>query len=118
MSIGSDGVKEPLLDKEDDLPEERTVIPFHVYTEEEVYPPFPQNVIVTSRYTIISFFPKSLFEQFRRLANVYFLVIGIIAAIGANSDYYNTAVEPEGILLPMTIVVLISVIKDGIEDVK
>jgi hypothetical protein len=37
---------------------------------------------------------------------------------GTYTSYYNTAVEPAGILLPMTIVVLISVVKDGIEDVK
>lgn len=79
---------------------------------------FPQNIIVTTRYTMLSFFPKSLFEQFRRLANVYFLVLGCIAAIGMATEYYDTAVEPAGLLIPLTIVVLISVAKDGIEDTK
>ncbi len=76
------------------------------------------NRIITSRYTIFNFLPKALFEQFRRLANVYFLVIGIIAVIGTYTGYYNSAVEPAGILLPMMVVVLISVVKDCIEDVK
>ena len=76
------------------------------------------NIIVTSRYNIFTFLPKSLFEQFRRLANVYFLVLGIIAAVGATTTYYDTSVEPAGLLLPMTIVVLISIAKDGIEDLK
>jgi hypothetical protein len=40
-----------------------------------------KNVIVTSRYKLLTFLPKSLFEQFRRLANVYFLVIGTIAGV-------------------------------------
>ena len=31
------------------------------------------NSIATTRYTLLSFLPKSLFEQFRRIANVYFL---------------------------------------------
>lgn len=79
---------------------------------------FAENIIVSSRYTPWNFLPKSLLEQFRRLANVYFLVIGIIAIVGAQSSYYETAVEPAGILGPMIIVVLISVIKDGVEDVK
>jgi magnesium-transporting ATPase (P-type) len=79
---------------------------------------YAKNVIVTSRYTIFSFLPKSLFEQFRRLANVYFLVLGIIAAIGAYTNVYETAIQPAGILAPMIIVVMISVIKDGIEDLK
>jgi hypothetical protein len=75
---------------------------------------FPPNKTISSRYTLINFFPKSLLEQFRRLANVYFLVIGIIAAVGEYSSYYETAVVPWGILGPMGLVVLISVIKDGI----
>ena len=79
---------------------------------------YAENIIVSSRYTPWNFLPKSLLEQFRRLANVYFLVIGIIAIVGTYSSYYETAVEPAGILGPMVIVVLISVIKDGVEDVK
>jgi hypothetical protein len=74
---------------------------------------FPPNVIVTSRYTLLSFLPKSLFEQFRRLANVYFLVIGVIAAVGAYTNVYLTAVLPVGILAPMIIVILISITKEG-----
>jgi phospholipid-transporting ATPase len=79
---------------------------------------YPPNITVTSRYTLLNFFPKSLLEQFRRLANVYFLVIGIIAAVGAYTNYYETAVVPYGILGPMGLVVLISVVKDGVEDWK
>ena len=79
---------------------------------------YPPNITVTSRYTLLNFFPKSLLEQFRRLANVYFLVVGIIAAVGAYTNYYETAVVPYGILGPMGVVVMISVVKDGIEDWK
>ena len=81
-------------------------------------PRYSKNVVISSRYTLFNFLPKSLLEQFRRLANVYFLVIGMIAVIGTYTSYYETAVEPVGILMPMIIVVLISVIKDGIEDIK
>jgi len=49
---------------------------------------------------------------------VYFLVLGCIAAIGEATEYYDTAVEPAGLLIPLTIVVLISIAKDGIEDAK
>ncbi len=54
-----------------------------------------ENVIVTSRYSLLSFIPKSLLEQFRRLANVYFLVIGVIALIGNYTDVFQTSVLPE-----------------------
>ena len=32
------------------------------------------NTISTTRYNLWSFLPKSLFEQFRRIANIYFLI--------------------------------------------
>ena len=35
-----------------------------------------------AKYTALSFFPKGIFEQFRRIANVYFLVISIMMAVG------------------------------------
>jgi hypothetical protein len=36
------------------------------------------NAIITSKYTILNFLPKNLFEQFRRVANFYFLINTII----------------------------------------
>jgi hypothetical protein len=36
------------------------------------------NSITTTKYSLISWLPKSLWEQFRRIANVYFLVISIL----------------------------------------
>ena len=40
------------------------------------------NVQVTSKYTLLSFLPKSIFEQFRRVANFYFLIQAILMIIG------------------------------------
>lgn len=42
---------------------------------------FPNNVYKTSKYTIATFLPLNLFEQFRRIANSYFLFIIILMAI-------------------------------------
>jgi type III secretory pathway component EscR len=33
------------------------------------------NQITTTRYNILTFIPKNLFEQFRRLANIYFAIL-------------------------------------------
>uniref|UniRef100_A0A8C8DVH1 Phospholipid-transporting ATPase n=1 Tax=Oryzias sinensis TaxID=183150 RepID=A0A8C8DVH1_9TELE len=46
----------------------------------EAYMPqdYPDNRIVSSKYTFWNFIPKNLFEQFRRIANFYFLVIFLI----------------------------------------
>eukprot|EP01035_Chromulina_nebulosa_P018205 gene18205-23867_t len=99
-----------------DKNEEREIKLFQSHVREhDIY---PKNIVITSRYTIISFIPKCLLEQFRRLANVYFLVVGGIAAVGAYTNYFDTSVAPEGILLPMLAVISISMIKEGIEDTK
>ncbi|KAG0484211.1 hypothetical protein HPP92_008290, partial [Vanilla planifolia] len=37
------------------------------------------NYVSTTKYTLATFLPKSLFEQFRRVANFYFLVTGCLA---------------------------------------
>ena len=36
---------------------------------------FQGNEISTAKYSLITFLPKNLFEQFRRLANAYFLFL-------------------------------------------
>lgn len=39
---------------------------------------YARNVIVTSKYTIASFVPKTIFEFFRVTANIYFLAISLL----------------------------------------
>ena len=41
---------------------------------------FLTNSISTSKYSLITWVPKSLFYQFRRIANIYFLMISILSA--------------------------------------
>ena len=40
----------------------------------------PSNSIRTTKYTLLSWAPLSLFFQFTRVANVYFLIISILTA--------------------------------------
>ena len=50
--------------------------------------PLQQNRIVSTKYTLITFLPQNMFEQFRRIANFYFLVMTIIAlVIGELNDF-------------------------------
>ncbi|MGH0162492.1 UNVERIFIED_CONTAM: hypothetical protein FKN15_072072 [Acipenser sinensis] len=39
---------------------------------------FCDNRIISSKYTVWNFLPKNLFEQFRRIANFYFLIIFLV----------------------------------------
>ncbi|KAJ1512199.1 hypothetical protein HMI54_000208 [Coelomomyces lativittatus] len=82
-------------------------------TEKPVYPKFPSNKIVTSKYTLLSFLPKSLFEQFRRLANLFFLLLIILQCF---REFMT--VDPLIAALPTILIVLATSLKDGFEDLK
>lgn len=72
---------------------------------------YVSNRIVTSKYTFLTFIPKNLFEQFRKAANLYFLlmaVLGMIPAFSSNSPILN--------LLPISTVVFFTACKDAVED--
>jgi phospholipid-translocating ATPase len=40
-----------------------------------------QNRIVSTKYSLLTFVPQNLFEQFRRVANFWFLIMAIIAVV-------------------------------------
>lgn len=68
------------------------------------------NYVQTTKYTLANFLPKSLFEQFRRVANFYFLVTGILSFTPL-APY--TAVSA---VIPLIIVIGATMVKEGIED--
>jgi phospholipid-transporting ATPase len=72
---------------------------------------FPSNYISTTKYNALSFFPKSLFEQFKRIANIYFLITAILQCIPAISP-----LNPFSAIAPLVIVISISMIREGVED--
>ncbi|TFK47398.1 phospholipid-translocating P-type ATPase [Heliocybe sulcata] len=74
---------------------------------------YVRNKVRTSKYTIITFIPKNLYEQFRRVANLYFLalvVMQIFPIFGAAS--------PQISMLPLVFILGVTAIKDGIEDYR
>ncbi|XP_018605525.1 probable phospholipid-transporting ATPase IH isoform X3 [Scleropages formosus] len=78
----------------------------------EAYIPqrFPDNRIVSSKYTFWNFVPKNLFEQFRRIANFYFLIIFLVQLI------IDTPTSPITSGLPLFFVITVTAIKQGYED--
>ncbi|KAI9224443.1 hypothetical protein BC828DRAFT_373386 [Blastocladiella britannica] len=74
---------------------------------------YPSNEVVTSKYSLVSFLPKNLFEQFRRLANIFFLVLIVLQLFPQ-----FTTVDPFIAALPTIIIVLATGVKDGFEDLK
>ena len=68
------------------------------------------NSVRSTKYTVATFLPKSLFEQFRRVANFYFLVTGILSF--TKLAPYTAA----SAILPLIIVISATMLKEGIED--
>lgn len=74
---------------------------------------FCTNQVVTSKYTIITFLPRNLLEQFRRVANIFFLAINILQFFPKFAT-----ISPGLVILPLIVVLGITAIKDGYEDFK
>lgn len=73
---------------------------------------FKGNSISTTKYSLLTFLPKGLFEQFRRVANLYFLMISILSATPISP------VHPITNVVPLTLVLSASLIKEAFEDWK
>jgi phospholipid-transporting ATPase len=71
---------------------------------------FKGNSISTTKYNILTFFPKGLFEQFRRVANLYFLMIAILSTTPVSP------VQPVTNVGPLVLVLAVSLIKEAFED--
>ena len=69
------------------------------------------NLIKTTKYTLLTFLPKNLFEQFHRFANIYFLFIVILNWIPAVNAFGK-----EIAMIPLIFVLAVTAIKDLIED--
>ncbi|PKA53862.1 Putative phospholipid-transporting ATPase 9 [Apostasia shenzhenica] len=68
------------------------------------------NYVSTTKYTLVTFLPKSLFEQFRRVANFYFLVTGILAFTPLAPYSAVSAI------VPLVVVIGATMAKEAVED--
>uniref|UniRef100_A0A7N1A1N6 Phospholipid-transporting ATPase n=2 Tax=Kalanchoe fedtschenkoi TaxID=63787 RepID=A0A7N1A1N6_KALFE len=71
---------------------------------------YRNNYVSTTKYTLATFLPKSLFEQFRRVANFYFLVTGIMAFTPLAPYQAVSAI------LPLIVVIGVTMAKEAVED--
>uniref|UniRef100_A0A8D3DMB3 Phospholipid-transporting ATPase n=1 Tax=Scophthalmus maximus TaxID=52904 RepID=A0A8D3DMB3_SCOMX len=74
---------------------------------------YASNEIKTTKYTVLSFLPKNLFEQFHRFANVYFVFIALLNFVPAVNAF-----QPELALAPVVFILSVTAIKDLWEDYR
>ncbi|KAH8425505.1 aminophospholipid-translocating P4-type ATPase DRS2 [Aspergillus melleus] len=74
---------------------------------------FVDNHVSTAKYNIITFLPKFLYEQFSKYANLFFLFTAVLQQIPnvSPTNRYTT-------IGPLLIVLLVSAIKELVEDYK
>uniref|UniRef100_A0A672J2S1 Phospholipid-transporting ATPase n=1 Tax=Salarias fasciatus TaxID=181472 RepID=A0A672J2S1_SALFA len=75
-------------------------------------PKFCDNRIVSSKYTVWNFLPKNLFEQFRRIANFYFLIIFLVQV---RTTLYPTN-SPDSIFVFFLLISVCLALLQGYED--
>uniref|UniRef100_A0A8C9LG36 P-type ATPase N-terminal domain-containing protein n=1 Tax=Pavo cristatus TaxID=9049 RepID=A0A8C9LG36_PAVCR len=74
---------------------------------------YDSNKIKTTKYSILTFFPKNIFEQLHRFANIYFVVIALL-----NFVPVVNAFQPEVSLIPICVIMAMTAIKDAWEDFR
>ncbi|KAG8948486.1 hypothetical protein FRC04_009694 [Tulasnella sp. 424] len=74
---------------------------------------YVRNKVRTSKYTLLTFVPKNLYEQFRRVANLYFLVTVVVQVWPIFG-----AAAPQVAMLPLVVILLMTAAKDGVEDYR
>lgn len=71
---------------------------------------YPSNYVSTTKYNAITFLPKALFEQFRRVANLYFLLTAVLSTTNLSPF------QPASVIAPLVFVVGASMLKEAVED--
>ncbi|KAF8472612.1 hypothetical protein BDZ91DRAFT_652444 [Kalaharituber pfeilii] len=116
---GSDQSDDSETTEVDELQSQRTIFanqPLPSYALDEDGSPaqsFSRNKIRTAKYTPLIFIPKNLWLQFHNVANVYFLfvtILSIFPIFGASNPALGS--------VPLIVILLITAIKDAIEDYR
>ncbi|OJA07656.1 hypothetical protein AZE42_09081 [Rhizopogon vesiculosus] len=74
---------------------------------------YARNKVRTSRYTLLTFLPKNLFEQFHRIANIYFLALVVFQVFSIFG-----AASPQTAALPLLFILVVTAVKDAVEDYR
>ena len=96
---------------DDTDPDQPREVILHRTLNEKGKPLFCKNGISTTKYSILTFLPKNLYEQFSRIANFYFLVTVALLYVP------GLPISASAAAVPLAFVVSVSAIREAIEDI-
>ncbi|XP_061842887.1 phospholipid-transporting ATPase VD isoform X2 [Nerophis lumbriciformis] len=94
----------------------RTVVARHGLRQQELKDMskvYKGNAIRTTKYSILTFIPLNLFQQFHRVANLYFLFLALL-----NWVPVVEAFQKEITMIPLLVVLAVIAVKDALEDYR
>ncbi|XP_066603697.1 phospholipid-transporting ATPase VD [Prorops nasuta] len=99
-----------------DEPKLRTIVPNHLVPPKTPKKRHPNgaridNRVRTTKYTLLSFLPRNLLEQFHRVANLYFIFIVLLNWVPAINAFGK-----EVAMIPVVFVLGVTALKDYFED--
>uniref|UniRef100_A0A3P8YCR5 Phospholipid-transporting ATPase n=1 Tax=Esox lucius TaxID=8010 RepID=A0A3P8YCR5_ESOLU len=107
----------PELHNTERLPgKRRTVVARHGSHQHEYHnisKGYHGNRIRTTKYSLLTFIPMNLFQQFHRTANLYFLFLVML-----NWVPVVEAFQKEITMIPLVVVLIVIAIKDALEDYR
>ncbi|PNW75666.1 hypothetical protein CHLRE_12g536050v5 [Chlamydomonas reinhardtii] len=87
-------------------------IPLGSSLDTEEHLPYRGNYASTTKYTLLTYLPKALFEQYRRVANIFFTLMAALSLTPFSP------LRPWTCWTPLVLVVGVSMIKEAREDYK
>lgn len=75
---------------------------------------FASNAISTGKYTALTLLPKNLFEQFKRVANIWFLIVSILQLLPLQLSPTSSWAT----IAPLSLVLAVTLAKDAYLDYR
>ncbi|VDD97368.1 unnamed protein product [Enterobius vermicularis] len=72
---------------------------------------YSDNRVCTTKYSLLTFLPKNLFEQFHRAANLYFIAVVLLNIVVGTFGRYVS-------MVPIAFVLSVTAVKDIFEDYR
>lgn len=79
---------------------------------------FCDNHVISSQFTTLNFLPKSIFVQFQRAANFYFLVMSLVMLVGENTNFYPSPVSAYSTFSFLVLIMVITMMMMAKDDIE